>query len=480
MTFNSQKNTETLSPTLNGQANFMANPFGDLAMLSAEEKQDWLRAYSPTNLRYIGALRGYVPEDQTEGYTYALLNCGDGASLIALAACNPEGVFFGFDADAGKLAEASDTAVASGVENVKFVQADEAALKDALQSGALKPAFNYVVSNLIGMENEIGSTVTLASMLLAPGGMCYMAYPLTPGRIESQSAYVASYKPGETNTDVAHAAALAAQMDYVGSAKARNNYIEFSVHPDHQPKLIEVRDQPVFESLKDFAIGGRLRHDVWVKPGMAKSDNQTNLLQSFSFAVARPSAYIDPKFTYFGKKLDLTTPLFTRLLNTLAETSYSIGDLIAHPDFANAAPDEIVGGVQMLIAIGVVEPTRGSYRLIGGNFDQPHFAGSYNQHLRDSAITEEGALLAAPMIGRPVLGTAPMIMTLQAIDQGGLKGAEELLDKMLVGASDDVQKIINTDMSNVDARRNTAYRLLEQVAKDWLLFCYVNGIMQPA
>ena len=72
-----------------------------------------------------------------------------------------------------------------------------------------------------------------------------------------------------------------------------------------------------------------------------------------------------------------------------------------------------------------------------------------------------------------------MVMTLQALDAGGLGGAEAILDQMLQDADPAVQAQIPADLSEADSRRNTAFRLLEQACRDWLLFCCVAGILEP-
>lgn len=473
--------TQKSSPIDKGQAIFTQRDLGDLMMLTLEERHEWLRTFSPANLRLVAAVRGYEIEVNEAGYAYAMLNCGDGESLIALAASNPEGVFFGFDGDAAKLEEAAAASAASGVDNVKFVQADTATLAEAVQNGALQPAFNYIVANLVESDGAaISAAVTLASNLAAPGALCYACYPVTPVKADSQTAYIMSYQAGTTNTDKAQTAGSTSELTYLGSAKIRNNYLEFSVHPDHQPALMEQHGKPVYENLKDMALGARLRHDVWIKPGARQNANAGALLAEFNFGIAAPSSYLNPQFRYFGKKLDLTTPLFARLLATLSETTHTIGDLLSLSDFQSATPEDVLSGLQVLIATGIVEATRGGYNPTGANFDHPQFAGSYNQRLRDKDIGDNGELLAAPMLGRPVLGTAPMLKTMQSMDQSGLRGAEEALDQLLLNASPGLKKMIGADLEDKDTRRNTSYRLLEQMVGTWLQFCYVNGILQPA
>lgn len=494
--------------------------------MSPTERLDYLRALSPTGLRYVSAIRGYAPSF-VENYTYCMLSCGDGEVLTALAASNPEGVFFGFDADAAQVQAATARAAALGVRNVNYGHADALALAKAIADGTIeKPAFDFVVLNLVGQElvpQEISSMMQLAQNTLLPGGILYMAYdiyqPRTPeaplaalatqpnagqlladlpkigssffaanktSLVELESAlqtaspanFFAKYQQSglKSNTDEAMTTAAAAGLHYLGSAKVKGNYLEFSAPATAHEPLLKYNGQPLYETLKDFATNATVRHDAWVKEGLTRTENMVARFGNFTFAVTSPTSYIDPQYRYFDRQLDFSTPLFTRLIGALSEVPLSIGDLLSHAELKGAAPEEVLSGVMMLVATGIAEPTR---TQIFGEVDAGtvKLAGTYNQRLRTELVYGH-TFLAAPGLGRPVFGSPVITLCLKALDEAGIAGAETVLDGLLQQAPASIKTEIPADLTDAVARRNTAYQLLEQVCREWLGFCIIYGIME--
>ena len=477
MTATTNNKTQNLSPEFqSGIKMALTNdPFAELTEMTNESRQDWLRAISPTNLRYLSAIRGFVPADQVNGFTYAMLGCKSGALLVALAAANPEGQFFGFGASEDELAQGSAQAVACGIDNVKFVAASPEDL-----AAALPGQFDFVVTNLVS-ASELDATriIAAAAAMLKDTGLCYTAYNVTPSTSKTTNDFLLSYQAGSTNTDQAQDAARKHGLSYLGSAKLRNNYLELSAPAETHDSLLAQQGAAVYENLKDVAMNVSVRHDVFSK-GNLGAGTEAARLGGFTFGLPTPTGAVETQFSYFGRKVDLSTPLYTRLLTALADMPHSIGDLVAEPAFTGIAQEEIVAAVQLLCAAGIAEPTRDFGEMLQGDFNNLHFVGDYNRRLRDETVSEQGALLASPTLGRALLGSAPMVMTLQALDAGGLQGAEEILDGMLLNAPDSVKAQIPADLADKETRRNTAYRLLEQACKDWLLFCCVNGILKPS
>lgn len=519
---------ENTSPTAAPSSKVTGTQGGNtMSTMSPTERLDYLRALSPTGLRYVSAIRGYVP-NFVEGYTYCMLSCGDGEVLLALAASNPEGTFFGFDADAALVQSAMDRATKLGVTNVNFGHADALALAKAIKTGEVPtPAFDFVVLNLINQElvqEEIATMMQLASTTLVEGGILYMAYDIyqlrTPeaplaalagqtnatqlladlpklgasyfennktSLVELESA-LKSASPAnflskftqtgmKSNTEEAMTASQSAGLVYIGGAKVKSNYLEFSAPATAHEPLLKYNGQPLYESLKDFATNATVRHDAWIKQGLTASENMAARFGSFTFAVTSPTSYIDPQYKYFDKKIDFSTPLFTRLINALAEVPLTIGDLLQHADLKGATPEDVLSGVMMLVATGIAEPTR-SQIFVGADAANLHLAGTYNQRLRTETVTGS-AYLAAPGLGRPVYGSPVIVLCLKAMDEAGIAGAEEVMDKMLQNASPTIRAEIPADLTDAVARRNTAFNLLDQVCQEWLTFCIIYGIMEP-
>lgn len=518
---------ENTSPSATPSSKVTSTEGGNtMSTMSPTERLDYLRALSPTGLRYVAAIRGYAP-DFSEGYTYCMLGCTDTEVLMALAASNPEGAFFGFCADAAIVQSAMDRAAKLGVTNVNFGHADSLALAKGIKAGELpKPTFDFVVLNLVSQElapEEITIMMDLANLTLADGGILYMAYdiyqPRTPeaplaaiaqqanatqlladlpklgasyfesnktSLVELESAlksaspanFLSKYQQGgmKSNTEEAMTSAKAAGLTYLGGAKVKTNYLEFSAPATAHEPLLKYNGQPLYETLKDFATNASVRHDAWIKETATTSDNMVARFGSFTFAVTSPTSYIDPQYRYFDKKIDFSTPLFTRLINALAEMPLSIGDLLQHPDMKGATPDDVLSGVMMLVATGIAEPTR-SQIFVGADASNLHLSGTYNQRLRVETVTGS-AYLAAPGLGRPVYGSPVIVLCLKAMDEAGITGAEDVMDTMLQNASPTVKAEIPSDLTDAVARRNTAYHLLDQVCQEWLTFCIIYGIME--
>ncbi|MGE3769325.1 MAG: class I SAM-dependent methyltransferase [Bdellovibrionales bacterium] len=456
---------------------------GQMTTMSPTEHLEHLRALSPVGLQYIAAIRGFVPAF-AEDYNYAMLGCGDGETLIALAASNPDGHFLGFDGDAAQVQAAAGRAEKLGVSNVSFVHADSLALALAIKEGKLPtPAFDYVVLNLAGQsvdENEVPSMLALAGDILAPGGIFYISYDTNVKADGGDlAAALVSYKAAgaASRTDQAQQAGKSAGLNYLGSARIKQNYLEFSAPSAAHDLLSKSAGEPFYETLKDLATGATQRHDVWLKADGAPVENIVQRFGVFTFSVTSPTSYIDPQYRYFDKKIDFSTPLFTRLINALSGYPLSVGDMLAHEDLKGAAPEELLSGVMMLVATGIAEPTARQIEIAGDLLDAK-LATTYNQRLRSGAVTG-GGYLAAPGLGRPVFGTPTTLMCLKAIDAAGIKGAEEILDQQLREASAPVKAEIPANLSDETMRRNTAYHLLQQICQEWLGFTLVHGIMVP-
>ncbi len=71
--------------------------------------------FSPAPLSYMAALRGIKPRAAGSSFSYAVVNCTTPNLLMALAASNPEGQFYGFMSDVETCREAAhESAGASG------------------------------------------------------------------------------------------------------------------------------------------------------------------------------------------------------------------------------------------------------------------------------------------------------------------------------------------------------------------------------
>jgi SAM-dependent methyltransferase len=134
-------------------------------------------ARHPERLATIGQLLGLdVPP--VSNCRVLELACGDGASLLSVAATLPDAHFVGVDFAAQPIARARRMADAIGVANVELMQLDIRALPPDLGR------FDYVIAH--GLYSWIRAEVRAHLMPaiarhLAPGGVAYVSYNTLPG-----------------------------------------------------------------------------------------------------------------------------------------------------------------------------------------------------------------------------------------------------------------------------------------------------------
>lgn len=79
---------------------------------------------SPIHLKFAAGLRGWAAPDPARPFTYIDIACGNGQSLIVLAAAYPHGEFIGFDFNAGHVAAARAKIAAAELDNVTVTEGD--------------------------------------------------------------------------------------------------------------------------------------------------------------------------------------------------------------------------------------------------------------------------------------------------------------------------------------------------------------------
>ncbi len=139
---------------------------------------------APRNLALVLLARNLHPPPFEGGFRYAELGCGTGVTLAALAAVNPEAEFLGIDFMPGHIAAARRLAQDAGLHNVRFQEADFAALAGADTPGG---RFDYValhgVYTWVSPENR-RNIVRILDRWAAPGGVVYVGYNAMPGWLQ--------------------------------------------------------------------------------------------------------------------------------------------------------------------------------------------------------------------------------------------------------------------------------------------------------
>lgn len=134
---------------------------------------------APVMLDYAARLSGVARPDPVRPFQYLDIGCGDGFTIILLAAAYPQGTFVGIDLNPATIARGRDLIARAGLANVRLYEADITAWRDL----AL-PLCDYIA--LHGVYAWISEPVrdaidALIGDRLAPDGMAYLGYNAQPG-----------------------------------------------------------------------------------------------------------------------------------------------------------------------------------------------------------------------------------------------------------------------------------------------------------
>ena len=139
---------------------------------------------SPERLAFLALLNRHRPPEVAGPFQLLELGCGQGVQLCLQAANYPQARFLGIDFNAEHIAHARSLAAASGLENIRFEQADFLELEQAAGGCIARGAFDFTVAH--GILSWVSPAVRLSVMRLAelalrPGGLFYLSYNTLPG-----------------------------------------------------------------------------------------------------------------------------------------------------------------------------------------------------------------------------------------------------------------------------------------------------------
>ncbi len=156
-------------------------------------KTDWQHGYyadsgytydyhietSPARLGWIAAVKGF--RHASKKFRYLDLGCGQGLSVISMAALHPDSEFIGIDFMPEHIAHSKQLAKDACLTNIEFIEGDFIELS---QKAHMLGEFDYVVAH--GISTWVSPLVReamfeLASKALKPGGMMYNSYNTYPG-----------------------------------------------------------------------------------------------------------------------------------------------------------------------------------------------------------------------------------------------------------------------------------------------------------
>jgi SAM-dependent methyltransferase len=374
---------------------------------------------APEQLAMAALLRGSRPPLLEEGFTYFELGCGQGDSLNLLAACNPQGRFYGNDFNPTHIAGAQALADAAGLKNVTILEKSF----QELQSMDL-PQFDFIclhgIYSWINAENR-RLIVDFIRGRLKPGSLVYISYNCLPGwsataplrrlmtdyahasgggvltqQVEKALAFTArlrDLKMGFFTPNPQLDARLAqiqtvsrnyltheyfnkdwipfyhadmvrdmaeAKLSFVGPA-SYGEQLEFLLLPQNALALLAEIQEPVLrETIKDFLLNQQFRKDVFVRGKIAMQiSEQRELLRRKRFMLATPRADVPLTVRFMVGDVNLLPDVYNPVLDELDKGPCTLTDVSAALVPGKLTQEQIQHAVLVMLASGhvVLAPT---------------------------------------------------------------------------------------------------------------------------
>lgn len=139
----------------------------------------FIRNQTPILMSAVAVLNGFNHHFPATEFAYCDFGCGNGLTLCLLAACNPQGSFFGVDINSSHIEKAKKLAEHAGLENITFIETEF----DSLGEADLPPLDYAAVAGILSWLHDETRTRLLKyiSIKLKTGGLCYLHYQSMPG-----------------------------------------------------------------------------------------------------------------------------------------------------------------------------------------------------------------------------------------------------------------------------------------------------------
>lgn len=410
---------------------------------------------APTQLRLAAGLNGFEAP-RAASFDYCELGCGNGDTLVALAAAHPSARFVGVDLIAEHVAHATALAKDGGVENVRFLEGDF----ETLERADL-PSFDYVTAN--GVLSWVGpakrrAVFDFAREKLREGGLLYVSYNALPGsaaieplrrllvdttrKVEGGSleralhgvklaqllaaggaAYFKANPYAKRTLDTMMGGGLAYVVHeyfhsnwhsmyfgdvareladhglfFVGQLPAHLNYRDLTIPGALLDLFKMIDDRLLFESLKDYAVNESFRRDVYVKGTAARSDATTRrFLDETPFGTLVSGGRIQREVRLPACTMRFDGAFFEALTAALSWRAQRVVDLVADGALRAYEPSRIRDGVRNLVVSGQLTP------MVEATTEPPRGAAFPPRHRIPLAYNRM-------VVGQPLRAETPFIL----------------------------------------------------------------------
>ncbi|BBK44961.1 hypothetical protein STVA_49810 [Allostella vacuolata] len=425
----------------------------------------YFASLAPPVLRFIPLLHRFQagPAAGSDRFTYAEFGCGQGLSLLVMAAANPNATFYGIDFSPGHIARARRMADEAGLGNVVLL---ERAFED-MQPDDLPPldfAVMHGVYSWIGPETR-AALVGVLDRHVKPGGIVHVSYntlttwtnllPIqkllseyaaqasgTPeerankaldfletllasnaGHFREAKAlagwlkhtrsgdiryvlheyFVRHWEPTPHSTVAAHMEG--AKLSFVGTCDVIDSIDRYVMAPEVAKIVAEIPAGPIRETASDLVRNNSFRRDVYVRGPvpMTAAEHQAQMAGTrFALVRRRDQCKLTLKFPV--GQVELNAQAFDPLLDHLVQGPATVADL------ARTVGEKLDAGmirrIVTLHAAGYIFPCPTADA-------DPAPSERFNRVLgREIAAGHGHAVLASPVLGGGVRLPAPRIAAL--------------------------------------------------------------------
>ena len=446
---------------------------------------------------------------------------------MCLAASNPEGRFYGVMPTLAEATEANAIALMRQVANVTFLAgtpsqvssqlpmldvlvaedlaaplaAADRAMMFVLAEQRLAPsglfamryrAYAKVEDTLRFLVREFAPEMNVVQArefldeIKALGALYFAGHPEDAAVLEQAIAenlpdlFFARFLAGEaaaSGTLEVMEGLLPRGFAYVGDAEVGVNYVELAAPVAAHEVLASCREHLLFEPIKDFTLQRLERNDVWCRLPAAQTNDMAQLFGRFTYGITVPRDQIPASVKSLGWDVDLTEPLYVKLIELMTLLPMGVGDFLAHPSGKGEDAAEVLNAVQMLVALGLARPMRGHYAgRVEAQSGHPKWAAGYNSHLNETPIRTGKVLLASPVVGDALAIPARDALVIQALHRVGMENsASALLAELICIAANPALAAQIMDVA--EPTSEIARNMIQDVVSRSLVRWYAYGVL---
>ncbi len=372
---------------------------------------DFVISQSVTRFNYVRSIKSGQSHYCTESFRYCDLACGNGVTLLFLAALYPEANFIGVDINSSHIQEANSIKTACQIHNVDFIEADLAELNTSELQGfdyiAIAGAYSWLsgtarsslhdfvdrklnrnglffihyaslpgrvaigplwrlmqeyTKSIEGSKQRAEEAVKLVTTMKQFNAGFFEQYPVARSRLKgfkNQSLEYIAHECLNESWKAHYHFDIVEEMKklglrYIGNSQLRRNYPELLVPNAYTDLLQSAPDKTVSESLLDYINPDVSRMDIYSK--CCSSGEESNI-GGVVFGVDLNIDSIKESVTFSdGAEFSLKNEKMQRIFLLLSEKPRTLADLMEDSMLGKDDVIDVSRGVEMLVAVGQIVP----------------------------------------------------------------------------------------------------------------------------